>query len=174
MIRICNNLPSCNACIWIADNFSGCKTLSQMSKSLNKSGFLPMGSEFWILCCIRIQLAHTNDSVLWQNGFAPNPAYIVYEKQELDKNMSASSKGPQENSTWLLSDHSQCPKTDLNKKYLPRPKTTTAWKLILHRSKISKNWNLPLWVPPHRFFKNWFLLIQQQLYSNYIQTHFTQ
>ena len=30
---------------------------------------------------------------------------------------------------------------DLNKRFLPRPKTTTAWKLIPHRSKISKNWN---------------------------------
>ena len=36
----------------------------------------------------------------------------------------------------------QCPRTDLNKRFLPRPKTTTALKLIPHRSKISKNWNL--------------------------------
>ena len=34
---------------------------------------------------------------------------------------------------------SQCPRTDLNKRFLPRPKTITAWKLIPHRSKISKN-----------------------------------
>ena len=67
----------------------------------------------------------------------------------------------------------QCPRTDLNKKSLPRLKTTTAWKLISHRSKISKNWNLPRWVPLHRFFKNWFLLMRKQLYNNYIQTHFT-
>ena len=67
----------------------------------------------------------------------------------------------------------QCPRTDLNKRFLPRPKTTTAWNIILHRSKISKDWNPPHWVPLHRFFKNWFLLIQKQLYSNYIQTHFT-
>ena len=61
----------------------------------------------------------------------------------------------------------------LNKRFLPRPNTTTAWKLIPHMSEISKNWNPPHWVPLHRFFKNWFLLIQKQLYSNYIQTHFT-
>ena len=68
---------------------------------------------------------------------------------------------------------SQCPRTDLNKRFLPRPKTISAWKLKPYRSKISKNWNPPWWVPLHRFFKNWFLLIQNQLYSNYIQTHFT-
>ena len=67
----------------------------------------------------------------------------------------------------------QCPRTGLNKRFLPKPKTTIAWKLIPHRSKISNNWNPPHWVPLHRFFKNWFLLIQKQLYSNYIQTHFT-
>ena len=63
--------------------------------------------------------------------------------------------------------------SDLNKRFLPRAKTTTAWKLIPHRSKISKNWNPPHWVPLHRFFKNWFLLIQKQLYNNNIQAHFT-
>ena len=73
----------------------------------------------------------------------------------------------------LFSFYTQCPRTDLNKRFLPRPKTTTAWKLTPHRSKISKNWNPHWWVPLHRFFKNWFLLIQKQLYSNYIQTHFT-
>ena len=68
---------------------------------------------------------------------------------------------------------SQCPRTHLNKRFLPRPKTTTAWKLIPHRSKISKNWNPPRWVHLYRFFKNWFLLVHKQLHSNYIQTHFT-
>ena len=34
---------------------------------------------------------------------------------------------------------SQCPRTDLNKRFLPRPKSITALKLIPHRSKISKN-----------------------------------
>ena len=58
---------------------------------------------------------------------------------------------------WLLS---QCLRTDLNKSFLPRSKTITAWKLIPHRSKISKNWNPPWWVPLHRFFKNWFSLIK--------------
>ena len=70
-------------------------------------------------------------------------------------------------------DKSQCPRTDLNKRFLPRPKTITAWKLITHRSKISKNWNPPWRVPIHRFFKNWFLLIHKQLYSKYIQAHLT-
>ena len=67
----------------------------------------------------------------------------------------------------------QCPRTDLNKRSFPRPKTTTAWKLIPHTSKISKNWNPPWCVTLHRFFKNWFLLMQKQLYNNRIQTHFT-
>ena len=60
---------------------------------------------------------------------------------------------------------SQCPRTDWNKRFLPGPKTITAWKLIPHRSKISKKWNPLRWVPLHRFFKNLFLLRQKQLYS---------
>ena len=43
----------------------------------------------------------------------------------------------------LFSFYTQCPRTDLNKRFLPRPKTNTAWKLIPHRSKISKNWIAP-------------------------------
>ena len=52
-------------------------------------------------------------------------------------------------SGWLnsLNKCHQCPRADLNKKSLPRPKTTAAWKLTPHRSKISKNWNPPHWVP---------------------------
>jgi hypothetical protein len=34
---------------------------------------------------------------------------------------------------------SQCPRTDSNKRFLPWPKTITAWKLIPHRSNMSKN-----------------------------------
>ena len=76
--------------------------------------------------------------------------------------------------TLIMDSHmTQCPRTDLNKRSLPRPKTTTAWKLIPYRSKITKNWNPPRWVPLHRIFKNRFLLIQKQLYIEYIQTHFT-
>ena len=52
-----------------------------------------------------------------------------------------------DNLNWFLNP--QCPRTDLNKRFLPRPKTNTAWKLIPHRSKISKNWNPPL----YRFYK---------------------
>ena len=74
---------------------------------------------------------------------------------------------------WSLFYLAQCPRKDLNKRFLPRPKTITAWKLIPHRSKISKNWNPPHWVPLHRFFKNRFSLMQKQLYIEYIQTHFT-
>ena len=33
----------------------------------------------------------------------------------------------------------QRPRIDLNKSFLPRPNTTTAWKHIPHRSNISKN-----------------------------------
>ena len=39
----------------------------------------------------------------------------------------------------------QRPRTDLNKRFLPRPNTTIAWKLIPHRSNISKIWNPPHW-----------------------------
>ena len=35
--------------------------------------------------------------------------------------------------------YAQCPRTDLNKIFLHRPKTITAGKLIPHRSNISKN-----------------------------------
>ena len=59
----------------------------------------------------------------------------------------------------------QCPRTDWKKTFLSSTKTITAWKLIPHRSKISENWNPPHCVPLHRFYKNWFLLIQKQLYS---------
>ena len=76
--------------------------------------------------------------------------------------------------TQLHKNKTQCPSTtDLNKRFFPRPNNTTPWQLITHRSKISKNWNPPHWVPLYRFFKNWFLLVQKLLYSNYIQTHFT-
>ena len=40
---------------------------------------------------------------------------------------------------------SQHPRTDLKKRFLPRPNTTIAWKLIPHRSNISKIWNPPHW-----------------------------
>ena len=45
----------------------------------------------------------------------------------------------------LNNRNSQCPRIDLNKRFLTRLNTTTAWKLIPHRSKISKNWNPPQW-----------------------------
>ena len=35
-----------------------------------------------------------------------------------------------------IAPKAQRPRTDLSKKSLPRPKTTTAWKLIPHRSNI--------------------------------------
>ena len=54
----------------------------------------------------------------------------------------------------ILSLNAQCSRTDLIKRSLPRPKTTTAWKSIPHRAKVSKNWTTPQWVPLHKFFKN--------------------
>ena len=72
---------------------------------------------------------------------------------------------------WIWQTRHSMARANLNKSVWLVINTTTAWKLIPHRYKISKNWNPPHWV--HRFFKNWFLLIQKQLYSNYIQTHFT-
>ena len=47
----------------------------------------------------------------------------------------------------------QCSRADLNKSFLHRPKTTTAWKLTPVRSKISKNWKPPHSDPLHRFFQ---------------------
>ena len=68
-------------------------------------------------------------------------------------------------STRFSSLSTQCPTANLNKIFLPRVKTTTAWKLTPHRSKISKNWNppgsgLPTVGLTFSFFKNWFLIIQ--------------
>ena len=47
----------------------------------------------------------------------------------------------------------QCPTMKLNKRSLPKPTTTTRWKLIPHRSKISMNWNPLHWDPiiPYNF-----------------------
>ena len=47
--------------------------------------------------------------------------------------------------TSLASRQPQRPRTDLNKRFLPRPNTTTAWKLIPHRSNMSKNKNPTHW-----------------------------
>ena len=60
----------------------------------------------------------------------------------------------------ILSLNAQCSRTDLIKRSLPTPKTTTAWKSIPNRSKICMNQNPLHWVPIHRFFKNRFLLMQ--------------
>ena len=59
----------------------------------------------------------------------------------------------------------QCPRTDLNKRSLPRPKTTIEWKLIPHRSKITMNWNPPHCIPINKIFKNGFLLIEKCLHT---------
>ena len=47
----------------------------------------------------------------------------------------------------------QCATMKLNKRSLPKPTTTTGWKLIPHRSKISMNWNPLHWDPiiPYNF-----------------------
>ena len=55
-------------------------------------------------------------------------------------------------STYCKSHTTQCPRTDLNKTFLPRPTTITAWKLIPHRSKISMNWNPLHWDPIIKYF----------------------
>ena len=75
-------------------------------------------------------------------------AFLITKVDSLEKLMIASD--------WLVSAEShqgqilfdfaissQRSRTDLNKRFLPRPNTITAWKLIPHRSKISKNWNPP-------------------------------
>ena len=46
----------------------------------------------------------------------------------------------------------QCPTMKLNKRSLPKPTTTTGWKLIPHRSKISMNWNPLHWDPIIKYF----------------------
>ena len=47
--------------------------------------------------------------------------------------------------TIVVFNNAQCLRTDLNKRFLPKPNTTIAWKLIPHRSNISKIWNPPRW-----------------------------
>jgi hypothetical protein len=47
---------------------------------------------------------------------------------------------------------SQCATMNLNKRSLPKPTTTTGWKLIPHRSKISMNWNPLHWDPIIKYF----------------------
>ena len=74
----------------------------------------------------------------------------------------------------LLSIVAQCPRTDLNKRFLPRPNTITALKLIPQRFKICKNRNIPHWVHYIDFSQtDFYYIIENQLYSNHIQTHFT-
>ena len=46
----------------------------------------------------------------------------------------------------VLPVRSQCPRTNYDKRSLPRPTTTTAYKLVPHRSKITNNQNLPHWI----------------------------
>ena len=49
--------------------------------------------------------------------------------------------------SWVIQDRSkeiQPPRIDLNKRFLPRPNTTTAWKFIPYRSIISKKQNSPM------------------------------
>ena len=51
-----------------------------------------------------------------------------------------------------LNNLAQCPTMKLNKRSLPKPTTTTGWKLIPHRSKISMNWNPLHWDPIIKYF----------------------
>ena len=53
----------------------------------------------------------------------------------------------------------QRPTMKLNKRSLPKPTTTTGWKLIPHRSKLSMNWNPLHWDPIIKYvFKVFFRL----------------
>ena len=64
---------------------------------------------------------------------------------------------------------SQCPRTDLSKRtYLDQRLPLHESLSILYRSKITKNQNPPWWVPPYKLLKKRFLLIQKQLYIQYI------
>ena len=65
--------------------------------------------------------------------------------------------------------YSQCLRTALDKRFLSRLSQRLKLGLKLARIEIPHT----RWVPLHRFFKNWFLLIQKQLYNNNIQAHFT-
>ena len=58
----------------------------------------------------------------------------------------------------------QRPRTDLNKRFLPRPNTTIAWKLMPHRSNISKIWN-----PSHcNYCKAVFVLVKINFWKIYV------
>ena len=54
--------------------------------------------------------------------------------------------------SYLPHSEAQCATTKLNKRSLPKPTTTTGWKLIPHRSKISMNWNPLHWDPIMKYF----------------------
>ena len=53
----------------------------------------------------------------------------------------------------------QCPRTDLSKRFWPKPMTITGCKGTPLGVKITMNWNLPRWVPLTKiFFKVFFRL----------------
>ena len=53
----------------------------------------------------------------------------------------------------------QCPRTELSKRFLPKPMTTTGWKGTPSGVKITMDWNPPHWVPlTKNFFKVFFRL----------------
>ena len=54
----------------------------------------------------------------------------------------------------------QCPRTDLNKRFLPKPMTTTGWKGTPYGVKIMMNWNPPWWIRVTKkfFFETFFRL----------------
>ena len=64
----------------------------------------------------------------------------------------------------------QCPRTDLNKRFLPRPKGKDHHGMKAYPIGLK---SLRIEIPLHRFFKNVSLLLQNMLYTNYIQSHFT-
>ena len=58
----------------------------------------------------------------------------------------------------MLRLSTQCARTDLNKRSLPKPTITAGWKHIPHRSKISMNWNPPRPGGSHYIFQIFFRL----------------
>ena len=48
---------------------------------------------------------------------------------------------------WRNFERNLFTKTDLNKRFLPKPMTTTGWKGTPKGVKITMNWSPPRWVP---------------------------
>ena len=73
------------------------------------------------------------------------PVVLKSQKNPKSKQIPNLNKKSPMLSKWLVK--TQCARTDLNKRFLPKPMTTTGWKGTPWGVKITMNWNPPRWVP---------------------------